>query len=98
MGDYFTTESFMFTKTKEKRIIFAPEVVAYCADLESLIDHVLEKCNVTDHHLKFGMDGGGGFLKVCLSIQATTVNLADEKKHRQTYQEVFVRKNSKILV
>lgn len=41
-----------------------------------------KKLNVSDFHLKFGIDGGGGFLKICLSIQ-TNVNQSHNKNLRQ---------------
>lgn len=43
--------------------------VVFCNDLNRLIHFVWQKRNYTDEtHVKLGIDGGGGFLKLCLSF------------------------------
>lgn len=45
-------------------------MLCFCNDLGGLITLIKNKRQVTDVHLKFGIDGAGGFLKLCLSIQS----------------------------
>lgn len=56
---------------KAEKVSEAAQTVAYCTDLQDLIQHVKEKRKHSEVHLKLGIDCGD-FLKVCLSIQSTT--------------------------
>lgn len=42
----------------------------YCSDLEGLVDHVctMRSLSLEDACAKVGIDGGGGFFKICLSL------------------------------
>lgn len=58
----------------------------------------MESRNIDEKHLKFGIDGGGGFLKVCLSIQSDTdYDLIENEKKciRQSYSDGIRAKKSK---
>ena len=46
----------------------------YCKNVASLISYIKEKRQNPNVHLKFGIDGGRGFLKICLSVQDTSIN------------------------
>lgn len=48
----------------------SPEIVVICKNLRSFIQDVMDQRQVSNVHLKFGIDGGGGFLKFSLSIQS----------------------------
>lgn len=45
------------------------ETVVYCKNLNNLIKHVQETRKTVETDLKIEIDGGGGFLKICFSIQ-----------------------------
>ena len=44
--------------------------VATCHDLNGLVEKVIQKMNINEERMliKIGMDGGGGFMKICLWI------------------------------
>ena len=42
--------------------------VIVCADINSLIEKIIEERDIADLLIRIGLDGGGGFMKVCLSI------------------------------
>lgn len=68
------------------------EILVYCNDVLGLINRVKEARNLNDPHLKFGIDGGGGFLKVCLSVQTPDPVVRDL---RQKYVEGVAAKKFK---
>lgn len=47
---------------------------------------------MSNHVLKIGIDGGQGFLKVCLSVQSPGKNSVDVKSVRQTYEQGVLAK------
>lgn len=67
LDDFFEIKIFNFTKVKGTDVVNVPQYAVYCNNLGGLIEHVKEKRQVSDVHIKIGIDGGGGFLKVCLS-------------------------------
>ena len=68
-----------------------------CNDVNKLIELVKTSRQVNDQvHLKFGIDGGGGFLKICLSIQLLNENgIENNSRKRQTYDEGVTAKKMK---
>lgn len=56
--------------TSDRNITDIPFV--YCNNLPGLVSHLLNSRGITEEfHLKIGIDGGGGLLKICLSILNT---------------------------
>lgn len=52
-----------------------------------------EKRSISDVHLKLGIDGGGGFLKVCLSVQASIIdNTSSERKRTRYIDGISIKK------
>ena len=78
LDDLFDCKDVSFKRVINKDISVTSETLIYCTNLEKLIEHITESRNITSNHLKFGIDGGGGFLKVCLSIQSTSENNLNE--------------------
>ena len=70
LDNYFECREFNFLHIKKNITTEIKETAIICKNLGEFINFVLEKRNVYDYHLKFGIDGGGGFLKICLSIQS----------------------------
>ena len=56
--------------------------VVYCTDIDSLIDTVIEERGSENFELKLGIDGGGGFLKVCLNIVSLDEKTTTSKRAR----------------
>jgi hypothetical protein len=64
--------------------------LAYCNDVPGLLDYLKEHRslgNLSCHH-KVGIDGGGGFLKVCLNVEKVDENIPEEKKPQFSFSEV----------
>lgn len=83
---YFNIHKFDFVHVKANKTAAAAEIVVYCTNLEGLIEHVRKTRSLSTFHLKFGIDGGGGFLKVCLSIQSTIEN-QEHYQRRQKFDD-----------
>ena len=66
----FTAEKVKFTIIKNKIETSIDKTVIYCKVLIGFITHVKESRNESNVHLKLGIDGGGRFLKLFLSIQS----------------------------
>lgn len=96
LDNFFECVEFEFTlesneegkKIKQKAIV--------CKDLSQFIEFVLDSRGITDnHHLKFGVDGGGKFLKFCLSIQSKDVlefDQTDQKQKSFAFKDSGVKK------
>ena len=84
LDDYFECCSFEFTNEKNDKIEIICQKAVVCKDLEKFINFIVDHRKYNDYHLKFGLDGGGKFLKFCLSIQSTVIgdilNNAHKKK------------------
>jgi hypothetical protein len=83
---YFDVKSFDFTIVKADQVSTVRKEVVYCKDLNGLIKFVKDERKVLEVHLKFGIDGGGGFLKLNLSIQST-VDQSIKSSNRQRYKD-----------
>lgn len=79
VDDYFTSRVFDFVNIKADKTTNSQEAVIYCNNLEGFINHVMEKREVDDVKFKFGIDGGGKFLKLCLSIQGVVSDVENSK-------------------
>ena len=70
--EYFEARLFNFVKLKKGS---DPENISQnvviCKDLAGLIYYIVGYQELTGVNLKFGVDGGGGFLKFCLIIQTS---------------------------
>ena len=60
------------------------EKFAYCDKVKELVEHTIEIGKLDQVHLKLGIDGGGGFHKICLSILSNYdyLNEENEKNRR----------------
>lgn len=59
-------------KISPKVYDFVSTPVVYCVNIEGLIDFVIqERGGSDDIEFKIGVDGGGGFLKICLNLVET---------------------------
>lgn len=70
LDQFFKVEVFNFIKVKANKTEDTSQHAVFCNDLGGFITLIKNKRQVTDVHLKFGIDGAGGFLKLCLSIQS----------------------------
>ena len=60
-----------FTKEDKatKKMINYQDHAVLCTDLNGFIDYIIEERELNQENIliRIGMDGGGGFMKVCLS-------------------------------
>ena len=71
LDHYFEVKSVRFcTELKGKPTKYYKEHAAICKDLPGLIEKVIQTRNLDESRslIRIGIDGGGGFLKICLSI------------------------------
>ena len=79
LDDYFEIRNLSFHQTdKETKVVETierPTVV--CKDLSGFIDFIIEARNLDPKSvaLRIGLDGGGGFIKVCLSVFDPEMNM-----------------------
>lgn len=80
LDDHFESTFLKFvTETAGKEPKENIQEAIFCKDLSKFIEVVVQERNIRDYHLKFGLDGGGKVLKLCLSIQETSPSLDSEK-------------------
>lgn len=79
VDEFFDVKCFDFTIVEAQSVSDVKKQVVYCKNLDGLIKFVKEKRQVSRVHLKVGIDGGGGFLKLCLSIQSTKDEVTKDK-------------------
>lgn len=94
LDNFFATKSIDFTFVKARNISNIKRDVVYCKNLSGLIKYVKDKHKEQLVHLKFGIDGGGGFLKLCLSIQS----IKDDSRTEHSRQMEPLQRNSSIPV
>lgn len=78
------------TQSNNKRkyeMIEAEHTAVICRDLPGLIKSVKEKRNLENERLRFGIDGGGGSLKICMSLQSVESELEPKMKKRRTFSD-----------
>lgn len=101
LDSFFDVKVFKFKNTKNNKTVDNDQAAVYCKNLKGLIEHLKEKRNVSSARIKFGIDGGGGSLKICMSIQSTEndskVIIEDESglhlNKRQKYSEGVASKS-----
>ena len=87
LSDFFSCSDLKITDGKGVR------VVAYCDDLSSLLNHVIQSRKISGgYFVKLGIDGGKGFLKFCLGIVDTA--LRDETSS-QPQKQIPTQKTGK---
>lgn len=82
----FTVVTEKFTSKEE---VFDADVVI-CNDIRSVLETCISKRDLqfTKLNFKIGIDGGGGFLKVCLNILEEDNMFAQAKKKRRLFDDV----------
>ena len=93
INQYFGYDEISFMNVKANKFSEDLKVVVYCKDVPGFIEHVKEVREVSESLLKIGIDGGGGFLKICLSVQSTE-NAKPETK-RSRYEDGIASKRFK---
>lgn len=96
----FDCKSLDFAKVKGIiNILNISQHFVQCVNLQELIKFVSDSRKIETRHLKFGIDGGGGFLKICLSIQSVVENTSCEdsrrKRTRQSHSDGIAMKKIK---
>lgn len=66
--EFFTSKIFNFVKIVGNTTEDSSRVVVFCENLYGFLDSVKKQRSLSEFYLKFGIDGGGKFLKVCLSV------------------------------
>lgn len=95
LDQFFECVEFDFITETTKGVKHTTQKVIVCKNLALFIKFILEKRGVTaNYHYKFGIDGGGKFLKICLSIQSKAVALhrGDRKKKTAGFRDSGVKK------
>lgn len=93
VDDFFDIKDFVFLKKNGEQVSNDTKVVVYCTYLQGFIKHIQNQREVSNPFFKLGIDGGGGFLKICLSVQ-TSSNESNNSK-RSTYDEGIAAKRFK---
>lgn len=83
---FFISKSFEFESTKKNVTTSCIQTAVICNDVENFVEFVKVKRQVRNPHLKIGFDSGGGFLKICISIQSTEED-AQHTITRQRYTD-----------
>lgn len=87
LDHFFETKRLEFQYVKKGKVTLLQNDVVFCKDVRGLIEFVKEKRQKKEVHLKIGVDGGGGFLKICLSIQC--VGHDDSQQHTERVRQKY---------
>ena len=68
LDEFFEIKQFSFVNIKSNTENLDSKSAIFCNDITEFIKFITLQRNLSDYHLKFGIDSGGGFFKVCLSI------------------------------
>lgn len=93
LDSFFTVKVIEFVHVVGKKQTILKQPFVYCQNIKQLCECVQAKRKCFAPHLKFGIDGGGGFLKITLSIQDMQRDTDDTR--RQRYAEGVAAKEFK---
>jgi hypothetical protein len=92
LDSYFVTKEIDFTR-KENNVIVerTPRWVVVCDDVDNFLDHIIQqrKYGDMDILIRIGIDGGQGFLKVCVSLFSLNGSSAKSFKD-SSVQRIFI--------
>ena len=94
LDEYFDVHEKEFVHLKGNVKTFSKQPFVFCKDVKQLCQLAQDERDYEQVHLKFGVDGGGGFLKITLSLQNLTKD-ANNDKHRQFYRDGIAAKRFK---
>ncbi|KAJ8679232.1 hypothetical protein QAD02_015019 [Eretmocerus hayati] len=92
LDEFFEVREDVFTRCVGKNTAIEKKKFVICKDIEGLFSHIQQLRGTKKVHKKIGLDGGGGFMKICASLQSldedcTTLAQPSRKRKRQTYEE-----------
>lgn len=89
VDDFFDIKTFDFVKGKSGVSSTINSEAVVCNDLGGFLQYVQEKRAVNESQLKFGIDSGGGSLKICLTVQSRlTDETMEPKSKRRKYTDI----------
>ncbi|CAH0560520.1 unnamed protein product [Brassicogethes aeneus] len=99
LDSFFHVENENFIKTVKDVSNAETKELVICKNFENFLNYVLELRS----HIKLGLDGGGGFLKLCVSLNLINNETVDEsyyegtkaKSRRQNFKDGIVAKKFK---
>lgn len=87
-ADEFFDKATIDFSTCDKKTVARPLV--YCKDIINFTNYIIKERNYdNDIHIKLGIDGGGGFLKFCLSFN----KIDNSSCLSEVYKDAGVKKN-----
>lgn len=97
LDPYFDVKSTEFLRSVKGQQTMINSPTVYCSDIEGLVQYVIQERKCMDTEMKIGIDGGGGFLKVCLNIMenSTSNSPGTSSPHRSSYQQGIASKRMK---
>ena len=69
LDSFFNVTEITVHNVKKKVETVNTQSVVFCQSLNDFIHYIKEERQLNNVHLKFGIDGEGGYLKVCCSMQ-----------------------------
>lgn len=93
LDSYFAVQEIETVHLIRNKRTVTKKPFVYCSNIQELRQLVEEKRECDRPHLKFGIDGGGGFLKITLSIQ--DMEQGTESSSRQRYVDGVAAKRFK---
>lgn len=89
LDQFFSASEVEYLKIhKDKITEKESKPTVFCTDFSGMIEYVIGKRGQIENEnlrVKLCLDGGGGFMKICLSVFNTVDDF--QKKHRRTYDE-----------
>lgn len=98
LDSFFEVKKVDVISAKGKKSEVITKNLVFCNDVQNLIKHITTQRNVSGNvHLKIGIDGGGGFLKICVSIlsEQSESDTSNSQNNRKKYIEGVAAKKFK---
>lgn len=98
LDSFFEIKEGQFRYEKSNESTVETKKFIFCKNIENLCNYVSQKRNAEAAHMKIGMDGGGGFFKICLSLQDADDSCevsTDKSRQVQSYADGVAAKKFK---
>ena len=95
LDEYFMVESDAFLiRESEKENIMESRPIIHCRDVNSFMEKIMELREKSYTMVKIGLDGGGGFLKVSLTLMTFETDMATSARRRKLADGVAAKTRS----
>lgn len=94
LNTYFVTKQMDFIRTEKNVVVEeTPRWAVICENVDNFLDYIIQQREYgeTEILIRIGIDGGQGFLKICVSVFALDRGLAQAQSYKDSsVQRIFI--------